>query len=123
MVAFKSFEEIEAWKEACRLSVDIFRITAAEKFSRQFALREQMRKAALSIPSNIAEGFERGSDKDFAKFLYIAKASAGELRTHLYIARSLEYLSEARYKSLVKSAKAISSKVGTLIKYLKKAKR
>ena len=81
-MAFQSFEELEVWKRGCALAVYVYESLAA---SRDFGLRDQMQRAAVSIPSNIAEGYERSS-KDFARFLSIAKGSAAELRTQSYIA-------------------------------------
>ena len=80
------FEELEIWKEARRLIREIYRITKTSKFSRDFGLAEQIRRAAISIMSNIAEGFERGGNQEFMQFLYIAKGSCGEVRSQVYIA-------------------------------------
>jgi four helix bundle protein len=80
----KTFEDLEIWKEARCLTQDIYNISKAPKFSRDFALRDQMQRAAVSIMSNIAEGFERGGNQEFVQFLYIAKGSCGELRSQLY---------------------------------------
>jgi four helix bundle protein len=90
-VAYQSFEELEVWKRACRLAVDITRALAETK---QFAIRDQMVRAVLSVPSNIAEGSERDSRQDFIRFLRIAKGSAAELRTQAYIASRLEILNK-----------------------------
>ncbi len=105
-MAYQSFEDLEVWQRACRLVVALF-----EQFRtcKEFTLKEQICRAALSIPSNIAEGSERGSIKDFAHFLNIAKGSCGEVRTQLYIARKLELLSSSTFNQLRRESKEIGS--------------
>ncbi len=105
-MAYQSFEDLEVWQRACRLVVDIFKSFRAGK---EFTLKDQIYRAALSIPSNIAEGAERGSAKDVAHFLNIAKGSCGELRTLLYVARKLELLEKASFDRLVAESKELSS--------------
>lgn len=85
-MAVKQFEDLEVWKEARRLTQIIYRLTKGEKFSKDFALRDQIQRAAVSIMSNIAEGFERGGNQEFIQFLYVAKASCGEVRSQIYVA-------------------------------------
>ncbi len=86
---YQSFEELEVWKRGCRLAVEVCQTLAK---SREYFVRDQMQRAAISIPSNIAEGSERDSKLDFIRFLRIAKGSAAELRTQTYIALKLELL-------------------------------
>ncbi|HEY3168508.1 MAG TPA: four helix bundle protein, partial [Candidatus Binatia bacterium] len=74
-MAVKQFEDLEVWQEARRLTQTIYRVTRAEKFSKDFSLRDQIQRAAVSVMSNIAEGFERGGNQEFIQFLYVAKAS------------------------------------------------
>jgi four helix bundle protein len=105
-MAYKSFEDLEVWQRGCRLTVDIFRVFANCK---NFSFKDQIQRAALSIPSNIAEGSERGSSKDFAHFLNIAKGSCGELRTQLYIARKLEFLTKMAFDALIRESKELSA--------------
>jgi len=83
MGTIERFEDIEAWREARVLVKRIYEVTAQGRFARDFGLRDQIRRAAISTMSNIAEGFERGSNKEFVHFLYVAKASAGEVRSQL----------------------------------------
>ena len=90
----KSFEDLEIWKEARRLTTTIYRITSEGKFSKDFALRDQIRRAVIFIMSNIAEGFERGGNQEFVQFLYISKGSCGEVRSQFYTALDQGYLSE-----------------------------
>jgi four helix bundle protein len=105
-MAYQSFEDLEVWQRGCRLSVSIFEIFAN---CRTFSLKDQVERSGLSIPSNIAEGAERGSAKDFAHFLNFSKGSCGELRTHLYIARKLTLLPKKDFDNLVSETKEISS--------------
>jgi len=105
-MAYQSFEDLDVWQRACRLAVDIFK-----KFEgcKNFSLRDQIQRSALSIPSNIAEGSERGSNRDFAHFLNISKGSCGELRTQLYIARKLEFINKSVFNELVTESREVSA--------------
>jgi four helix bundle protein len=105
-MAYQSFEDLEVWQRGCRLTVGIVKAFATCK---NFSFRDQVQRAALSVPSNVAEGSERGSTKDFAHFLNIAKGSCGELRTQLYIARKLELLSKTAFDTLVRESKELSA--------------
>src|SRR5580765_4245238 len=98
MAKFSRFEDIDAWKKARALSKEIYLITKNGEFAHDFALRDQIRRAAISVLSNIAEGFERGGDKEFRQFLATAKGSVGEVRSQLYIALDAEYLTENQFK-------------------------
>jgi four helix bundle protein len=114
-MAYQSFEELEVWKRACRLAIDIFQSLAE---CRQFALRDQMQRAAISVPSNIAEGHERDSRPDFIRFLRIAKGSAAELRTQCYIANRLEVLTKPQAEEFTNECKEISAMLQGLIRSL-----
>jgi four helix bundle protein len=105
-MAYQSFEDLKVWQRGCRLSVSMFQTFAASK---NFTLKDQIQRAGLSIPSNIAEGSERGSTKDFAHFLNIAKGSCGELRTQLYIARKLELIGKPDFDKFVSETREISA--------------
>ncbi len=115
------FEDLEAWKISRDLTKEIYRISTSEKFARDYGLRDQIRRAAVSIMSNVAEGFERDGDKEFVQFLYIAKASCGEVRSQLYVAFDQTYIVETDFDSI--SAKAIENSrvISGLIKYLKQS--
>ncbi len=82
----KNFEDLEIWKDARALMRAIYQLTKDPKFSKDFGLRDQIQRAAVSILSNIAEGFERGGNQEFIQFLYVAKGSCGEVRSQLYVA-------------------------------------
>lgn len=101
---YRSFEDLEVWKRSCKLAV---RVYERLRDSREYALRDQMQRAAVSIASNIAEGAERGG-KDFGRFLRIARGSAAELRTQCYIAAKIGMLSGEEYTALVAELKEIS---------------
>ncbi len=105
-MAGHNFEDLEVWKRSCRLSVDVFKLIQPLNL---FALKDQMARSALSVASNIAEGAERESEKDFRRFIYIAKASAGELRTQLYIGLKSGYFEEQQVKHLINEAREIAS--------------
>ena len=98
----------------------VYRITNSGKFSRDFGLRDQMRRASVSIISNIAEGFENQSDQTFIRYLYIAKASAGEVRAQAYVALDQGYISEEEFKTLYTLSTQISRLISGFIKYLAK---
>ena len=114
-MAYQSFEELEVWKRACRLAVDV---TKALNESRNFALRDQMVRAAISVPSNIAEGHERDSKPDFIRFLRIAKGSAAELRTQCYLALKLEVLTKADADRFIQECREFSAMLQGLIRSL-----
>jgi four helix bundle protein len=117
----KHFEDLEIWKEACRLTKEIYRLTSGPKFSKDFGLRGQIQNAAVSIMSNIAEGFERGGNQEFSQFLYIAKGSCGEVRSQLYVAVDQGYISANESEELLNLFKRLSSMIGSLINYLKRS--
>ncbi|MFM8469133.1 MAG: four helix bundle protein [Limisphaerales bacterium] len=114
-MAYQSFEELEVWKRACRLAVDV---TKALENTRNFALRDQMIRAAISVPSNIAEGHERDSRLDFIRFLRIAKGSAAELRTQCYLATKLDVLDKPTADKFVQECREISAMLQGLIRSL-----
>lgn len=100
MAKFESFEEINSWKKARVFNKMIYEITENHSFMKDYELSKQIRRASISISSNIAEGFERMTDKEFIYFLYIAKASAGEVRSQLYLASDLNYISGIEFENL-----------------------
>ncbi|MFD0964415.1 four helix bundle protein [Pseudofulvibacter geojedonensis] len=119
MGKFSSFEEIIAWQKARELNLDIYSFTNKNNsFSKDFGLRDQIRRASISISSNIAEGFERQTSKEFIRFLYIAKASAGEVRSQLYLAVDLSYITKEEFEKLNLKVSDIAKLISGLIKYL-----
>jgi four helix bundle protein len=111
-MAYRSFEELEVWKRSCKLAIDTYIVL---KDCREFGLRDQMNRAAVSIPSNIAEGAERDSKKEFMHFLNIAKGSAAELRTQIYITEKIGILASVVSRPLIKETKEIASMLQGLI--------
>jgi len=105
-MGYQSFENLEVWKKSCRLAVRIYDVM---KDCRDFSFRDQIRRAAVSIPSNVAEGAERDSKQEYIRFLHIAKGSAAELRTQLYIARKVGLLEEEIVDEIVSELKHISA--------------
>jgi four helix bundle protein len=105
-MAFQSFEDLEVWQRGCRLAVDVFKGFAS---CRNFTMQDQVQRASLSVPSNVAEGYERNSNKEFVRFLNIAKGSCGELRTQLYISRKLDFLKKVEFDHLIGESKEISA--------------
>ena len=121
MSTIQRFEDLEAWKISRGVTKEIYRISSSGLFSRDFGLRDQIRRASVSIMSNIAEGFERDGDKEFVQFLAIAKASAGEVRSQLYVALDQEYISETEFNSLFQSLVENSRVISGLMKYLRQS--
>lgn len=119
MGTFKSFEEIQAWQKAKDLTIQLYKITNEESIKRDFDLVRQMRRAAISITSNIAEGFERQTQKEFIQFLFIAKGSTGELRSQLIIAKELDLISAEAEQTIKENCIEVSKMLGSLIKYLR----
>jgi four helix bundle protein len=121
MSNFRRFEDIEAWKLGRALANRIYEVTAKGPFNRDYGLRDQIRRASVSIVSNIAEGHERDGDKEFLQFLFIAKGSCGEVRTQLYLASDQKYLSEEEFLELHEKATQLSRVISGLIKYLRQS--
>lgn len=122
MAKIEKIEELKVWQLAIELTNSIYTITNGAFFSKDFALRDQIRKSAISVPSNIAEGFERNSTNQFIYFLIIAKGSAGELRTQLLIAKHQNYITESEFDKINLEAVEVSKKLGSFINYLKEFK-
>ncbi len=114
------FEDIQSWKEAKKLSVAIYQLTNREVFNRDFGLRDQVRRASVSIMANIAEGFGRNSRKDFMRFLSFANGSALEVQSHLYIAVEMDYITRDEFDNLYQQLHSISRLIGGFIHYLSK---
>ncbi|MCC6354184.1 MAG: four helix bundle protein [Verrucomicrobiae bacterium] len=115
-MAYRSFEDLEVWKRSCRLAVEICQTVSGW---REFWLRDQMQRAAVSVPSNIAEGAERDSRMDYARFLRIAKGSAAELRTQCYISARLTLLDRETSDRFVRECAEIGRMLQGLIRSLR----
>jgi four helix bundle protein len=112
------FEEILGWQKARELTRQIYSISASAAFGKDWGLRDQIRRAAVSVLSNIAEGYERGGDKEFAHFLTVAKGSVGEIRSQLYVALDQQYLSKSQFEALHDQTCEISRLLSGLTTYL-----
>jgi len=118
MGTFDSFEKITSWQRARDFNKRIYLTSDNIKFRLDVDFARQIRRASLSITSNIAEGFERHTDKEFVHFLYVSKASAGEVRSQLYLALDLGYISDVEFEDLSADISNISKLIAGLIKYL-----
>ncbi len=118
MPTITRFEEIEAWQTARELTKLIYSLTEENKFSRDFGLKDQIRRASVSIMSNISEGFESQTQAQFIRYLGLAKASAGEVRSQLYISRDLDYITQEQFSKAFAMAEKASRQVARFISYL-----
>lgn len=118
-----SFEDLKVWQKARELANLIYAATRQDSFTRDFGLVDQIRRAAVSVVSNIAEGFERGSYTEFIQFLYIAKGSCGEVRAQLYLAQDQKYLPESTFQQCYALAVEVSRMISGLIDHLKNSQQ
>lgn len=118
MARIEKFEDIEAWQKARVLCREIYKVTQQGAFARDYGLCSQIQRAAVSILSNIAEGFERGGNKEFLNFLSVEKGSVGEVRAQLYVALDADYLDEAEFTRLNTLCVEISRLIGGFMRYL-----
>jgi four helix bundle protein len=119
-MAIQRFEEMKVWQDSRVLSKRIYTITKNKDFRRDFGLRDQIQRASVSVMSNIAEGYERDSNKELIRFLNYSKGSVGEVRSLLYVALDQEYISDKQFEELKDDAVSISTQIANFIKYLKK---
>ena len=118
MATIAKFEDIEAWKLARESTRLIYGLSSVGGFSRDFPLRDQIRRSAISTMSNIAEGFEREGNKEFLNFLSIAKGSCAESRAQLYIALDCSYISEADFQMANRKLEETGKLIGGFMRYL-----
>lgn len=123
MATILKFEDIIAWQKALELSDLIYSHSNSDKFSKDFGLKDQMRRASVSVVSNIAEGFEREGNNQFIYFLLVSKASAGELRAQLYIARNQKYISQNEFDIINNKVIEVSKTISGFISYLRTQKK
>jgi len=121
LAKIERFEDLEVWQKARELVKDIYMLTDNRRFSRDLGLKNQIRRAAISILSNISEGFEREGNKEFTQFLYIAKGSRGDVRAQLYIARDQNYVNGELFRKLTQQAINVSKIHAGFIPYLKQS--
>lgn len=115
---FTQFEDMEIWKDAIQLTTIIYQITNHGDFKKDFWLRDQIRRAANSVSSNIVEGFERQNNNEFIRFLKIAKWSCGEVRNQIHIALNVWYIEQPNFETSKNTSLVLSKKLSWFIKYL-----
>jgi len=115
----KQFEDIQAWGRARDLVKEIYALTSKGRFAKDFSLRDQIRRASVSVMSNIAEGFSRQTDREFIQFLYMSKGSVSEIQSQLYVTLDLGYLAQERFSDLYNKADEVAKLISGFIRYLK----
>lgn len=110
------FEDLECWQEARNIVNSVYRVCRVNGFKRDYSLIDQVKRAAISIMANIAEGFSRKGNKEFIQFLFIAKSSASELQSHLYIALDQGYLDKAKFDELYEEIDKVQRMISNFIK-------
>ena len=121
MAPLRRFEDIEGWQRARELTRGIYNCTTAGAFAKDYALRDQIRRAAISVMSNIAEGFERSGTGEFIQFLGMAKGSVAEIEAHLYIALDQAYISQDQFKRLRSLAMSTKGLTAGFMHYLRQS--
>jgi four helix bundle protein len=119
MATITKFEDIEGWRKARELTREIYRISGSGQFARDFALGNQIRKASVSIMSNVAEGFERDGNSELRNFLSIAKGSAGEVRSQLYVALDQNYIDSAQFEGIYSLSQETARTIAGFMNYLR----
>jgi four helix bundle protein len=119
MPTFRRFEDIEAWQNARELSKVVYQLSSRGHFAKDFSLRDQIRRASVSIMANIAEGFERDGTGEFIQFLAIAKGSAAEVLSHAYVALDQGFIRQSDLDWLIQKTSAVRSMMAALMKYLR----
>lgn len=122
MPTIKHFEDLQAWQVARELTNLVYEMSAKGDFAKDFGLRDQIRRASSSVMSNIAEGFDAGSDSEFVRFLGYARRSASETQSQLYTARDQKYISDDQFQAAYEKATSTKRMINALISYLQKSK-
>jgi four helix bundle protein len=121
MATIERFEDIEAWQLGRELKRLVYRTSKTGEFAKDFALKDQIRDAAISITANIAEGFEREGNREFIQFLSTSKGSCGEMKDHLYTALDERYVTQQQFDELYRKATDTGRKIGAFMNYLKRS--
>lgn len=119
----RRFEDLKIWKLSLETTREIYDLTSQNQLSKDFGLRDQIRRAMISVSANIVEGFEKNNNNEFIRFLRIAKGSAGEVRNHLYIALEVKYIRQEEFDNMNKRLEDLANQIGGLIAYLVKARK
>lgn len=119
MAKFERFEDILAWQKARSLVGDVYSVTNSIRFKKDFGLKDQIRRASVSVVLNITEGFARRGDRQFVQFLHVAQGSLAEVQSALYIALDQKYLDDESFKRLHELCSEISKMLSGLIRYLR----
>jgi len=119
----RKFEELGIWKLALKITKEVYDLTAQKEFSKDFGLRDQVRRAIISVSSNIVEGFEKNNNNEFIRFLKIAEGSVGEVRNQLYIALAVGYITKEEFKKINKELEDLAGQIGGFIVYLEGKRR
>src|SRR6516225_8819135 len=120
MATARHFEDLKVWQDARQLVGVVYSASKQRAFNSDFALRDQIRRAAVSTMSNIAEGFERGTRKEFIQFLNVAKGSNAEVRSQLYVALEQNYIEHGAFERVVESVRTLSRRLARVISYLER---
>ena len=119
---FEKFEDLPIWKLSLKITRDVYDLASQPKFSRDFPLRDQIRRAIISVSSNIVEGFEKNNNNEFIRYLKISKGSAGEVRNQLFIALVAGYISQEQFDKTNQELADLASQIGGLTGYLEKCR-
>jgi len=122
-VKINRFEDLKIWKLALKITKEIYDLTSEKKFSRDFVLVDQIRRAIISVSSNIVEGFEKNNNNEFIRFLKIAKGSVGEVRNQLYIALVTGYISQQTFNQINQELEDLAGQIGGFIIYLESKRK
>ena len=120
MTVYKNFEDMPMWQLAKDIAVHIYKLTNRVVWAKDYGVKDQIRRASISVSSNIAEGFERGTSKEFVQYLNISRASAGEVRSQLTVARELEYVSNKEVLALSDQLTSLAKQITAMIQTLKR---
>lgn len=116
----KQFEDLEVWQAAKKVVLDVYRLAREGPLAKDYGFKDQLLRAAVSVMANIAEGHDRGGNREYVHFLYVAKGSAAEVRSLVHVAKELGYLTDAQRTELLEQLTGIARQLGGFIRYLEK---